>query len=69
MISWALLNDEQQLLTINQDFITKLETLRKKNRKSDKELSRAISSQISVAIAWNDVVEQIIGSTQNEQGD
>ena len=59
----------QQLLVINQDFITKLETLRKKNRKSDKELSRAISSQISVAKAWSDIVAQIVGSVQDEQGD
>ncbi|MGD9396224.1 MAG: hypothetical protein PVJ05_07340 [Candidatus Thorarchaeota archaeon] len=58
-----------QLLIVNQDFIGKMKALRSKNRKKDSELSRAISSQISVAQVWNDVVEQIIGSMQDKQGD
>ena len=58
-----------QFLVVNQDFISKMEDLGKKNRKSDKELNQAISSQISVAMAWNDVIEQIIESMQDEQGD
>ena len=58
-----------QLLVVNQDFIRKMEDLRSKNRKADSELSRAISSQISVAKIWNRVVEQIIGSMQDEHGD
>jgi DNA-binding transcriptional regulator GbsR (MarR family) len=58
-----------QLLIVNQDFIAKLESLRSKTRKTDTALSRAISSQISVARIWNEVVEQIIKSMQDEQGD
>ena len=58
-----------QLLVVNQDFIKKMETLRSKNRKVDSDLSRAISSQISMAKSWNLVVEQIIESIQDEQGD
>ncbi|MFX1561120.1 MAG: hypothetical protein ACFFBL_11080 [Promethearchaeota archaeon] len=57
-----------QLLLINQEFISKMETLRSKNRKKDSELSRAISSEISVAKIWNDVVQQILESMQDEQG-
>jgi DNA-binding transcriptional regulator GbsR (MarR family) len=58
-----------QLLVVNQDFIGKMEALRSKNRKADSDLSRAISSQISVAKTWNNVVEQILESMQEEQGD
>ncbi|MHA2426249.1 MAG: hypothetical protein ACXAEF_15780 [Candidatus Thorarchaeota archaeon] len=58
-----------QLLVVNQDFIGKLEALRSKSRKKDSALSRAISSQISVATIWSDVVEQIIESMQDEPGD
>ncbi|MHA2140993.1 MAG: hypothetical protein ACXADC_12490 [Candidatus Thorarchaeota archaeon] len=58
-----------QLLVVNQDFIKKMEVLRSKNRKVDSDLSRAISSQISMAKAWNLIVEQIIESMQDESGD
>jgi len=59
----------QQLLVVNQDYIGKMEALRSKNLKKDSDLSKAISSQISVAKIWNDIMEQIITSMQNEQGD
>jgi hypothetical protein len=55
-----------QLLVVNQEFIKKMEALRSKNRKVDSDLSRAISSQISNAKAWNRVMEQIIESMQDE---
>jgi DNA-binding transcriptional regulator GbsR (MarR family) len=55
-----------QLLVVNQEFIKKMEALKSKNRKVDSNLSRAISSQISNAKAWNRVVEQIIESMQDE---
>jgi DNA-binding transcriptional regulator GbsR (MarR family) len=55
-----------QLLVVNQDFLSKMETLRSKNKKADPDLKRAISSQISVAKAWNRVVEQIIESMHDE---
>jgi DNA-binding transcriptional regulator GbsR (MarR family) len=55
-----------QLLVVNQEFIKKMEVLRSKNRKVDSDLSRAISSQISNAKAWNRVMEQIIESMQDE---
>ena len=58
-----------QFLVVNQEFISQMEVLSKRNPKSDKDLNRAISSQISVAKAWNDVLEQIIDSMQDEQGD
>ncbi len=58
-----------QLLVVNQDFIGKMEALRSKSGNKDSDLSRAISSQISVAKTWNDIVERIINSMQDEKGD
>jgi DNA-binding transcriptional regulator GbsR (MarR family) len=58
-----------QLLVVNQDFIGKMESLRSKSGNKDSDLNRAISSQISVAKTWNDIVERIINSMQDEQGD
>jgi DNA-binding transcriptional regulator GbsR (MarR family) len=58
-----------QLLVVNQDFIKKMEALSSKNRKVDSDLTRAISSQITMAKIWNRAVEQIIESMQDEQGD
>ena len=58
-----------QLLVINQDFITKMQDLNKRTSKIDRELRRAISTQISVAKSWSQIVEKVLGSIQDEQGD
>jgi DNA-binding transcriptional regulator GbsR (MarR family) len=58
-----------QLLVVNQDFIKKMEALSSKNRKVDSDLTKAISSQITMAEIWNRAIEQIIESMQDEQGD
>ena len=58
-----------QLLVINQEFITKMNELSRRTKKTDRELNRAISTQLSVAKTWNKVVEQLIESMQDEQGD
>jgi hypothetical protein len=58
-----------QLLVINQEFIMKMNELSSRTKKTDRELNRAITTQISVAKTWNKVVEQIIESMQDEKGD
>jgi DNA-binding transcriptional regulator GbsR (MarR family) len=59
----------QQLLVMNQDFMKKLQALEIKNKKRDKDLQRAITTEISMAKIWNNAMEQIITSIQDKQGD
>jgi hypothetical protein len=54
---------------INQEFMTKMTDLNKRTKNADPDLKRAISTQISVAKTWSAVVEQVIESMQDEQGD
>ncbi len=54
-----------QLLVINQEFIMKMNELSSRTKKTDRELNRAITTQISVAKTWSKVVEQIIESMQD----
>ena len=49
-----------QLLTVNQEFIRKMELLGMRDQKGDADLERAISYQISVARVWNSAVEDLL---------
>ncbi len=59
----------QQLLTVNQDFIRKLQALEQKNQKKDSSLRNAITIESTMAKIWNQSMEQIIASLQHEMGD
>ncbi len=56
-----------QLIAVNQDFISKMEILKKKNQKFDTELRRATSYQISIAKTWNKALELLIESIRGEK--
>ena len=59
----------QQLLAINQGFISALQALEAKNKKADSELNKAISVELEMAKVWNRAMEQVLASMQDESGD
>lgn len=59
----------QQLLSVNHDFIVNLRALETKNKKRDSELHSAIATEITMAKIWERVMEQILASMENIQGD
>ncbi len=58
-----------QLMTVNNDFISKMEILTVKNKKRDSDLNRATLSQLRVARQWNLALIQLLESVSTEQGD
>ncbi len=58
-----------QLMTVNNDFISKMEILAVKNKKKDSDLNRATRTQISMARLWNRALIQLFESVASEQGD
>jgi DNA-binding transcriptional regulator GbsR (MarR family) len=57
------------LMTINTEFIDKLEVIANKNRKNDADLKRATTIQIKMAKLWNKALLQILNSTSSDQGE
>jgi DNA-binding transcriptional regulator GbsR (MarR family) len=58
-----------QLMTVNNDFIGKLELLAAKNKKKDTELKRATSNQINMARQWNRALSHLLEATSSDNGD
>ncbi|TFG98861.1 hypothetical protein E4H12_04780 [Candidatus Thorarchaeota archaeon] len=58
-----------QLMTVNNDFITKMELLATKNKKKDTGLKHAANTQINMARQWNRALSLLIESTSSDQGD
>lgn len=52
----------QQFLVVNQDFVSKMKDLSKKNQKRDIELKKAVNAQIKTWREWNKAVETMLQS-------
>ena len=54
-----------QLMTVNNDFITKMELLEIMNKKKDTDLKRATNSQINLARQWNRALSLLLETTSS----
>ena len=54
-----------QLMTVNNDFITKMELLEIMNKKKDTDLKRATNSQINLARQWNRALSLLLEATSS----
>ncbi len=58
-----------QLMTVNTEFIRKLEVLAGKNKKKDANLMKATNIQVKMAKLWNDALIHLLESESSPQGD
>ena len=60
----------RQLSVVNQEYLSKMESLASRNQKGDSDLEGAVAYQISVARAWNRAVENLLEaiSEDTEEG-
>jgi hypothetical protein len=56
----------QQLIVVNQDFMANLKDLSAKNRKQDSALKKAIDAEIKAMQLWNQALEMVFESLEDE---
>nr|MDO8098575.1 hypothetical protein [Candidatus Njordarchaeota archaeon] len=58
----------QRFMTVNENFIKRLETLASQNIKGDADLKNALTYQIDGARLWNQLIERLLHSISREKG-
>jgi DNA-binding transcriptional regulator GbsR (MarR family) len=58
----------QQTVTVNENFMRKMESLLAKSAEADPELDRAVSYQINGAKLWNELVARLLRSVSKDEG-